>query len=215
MEDEVKTEETVVVEEVKQQEEVSVVVEEEVKVEDVSAQVDEYKLLIEKQTKNFNDIQAMLQQEQEKVKNLEELVKTDEELKKQYDASEATRIKVESENEKAKLLEIIKSKDNEVSDIKKQLDSVKKQKEFDDYKRNLELKYSSNTLVLDGIKNASNKKEIDFVVKTYDKQSVEDLSKMQAVAGTNAMADVNVVKNEGSVDWDAYFDKINAERGRK
>jgi hypothetical protein len=215
MEDEVKLEETVVVEEVKQPEVTEVVVEEEVKVEDVSNQVDEYKALIEKQTKNFNEIQSMLQKEQEKVKNLEELVKTNEELKKQYDASEATRIKVESENEKAKLLDIIKSKDSEVLEVKKQLESVKKQKEFDDYKRNLELKYSSNTLVLDGIKMATNKKEIDFVVKTYDKQSVEDLSKMQAVAGTNAMADVNVVKNEGSVDWDAYFDKINAERGRK
>jgi len=215
MEDEVKLEETVVVEEVKQPEVTEVVVEEEVKVEDVSSQVDEYKALIEKQTKNFNEIQSMLQKEQEKVKNLEELVKTNEELKKQYDASEATRIKVESENEKAKLLDIIKSKDSEVLEVKKQLESVKKQKEFDDYKRNLELKYSSNTLVLDGIKMATNKKEIDFVVKTYDKQSVEDLSKMQAVAGTNAMADVNVVKNEGSVDWDAYFDKINAERGRK
>ncbi len=215
MEDEVKVEETVVVEEAKQPEVTEVIIEEEVKTEDTSNQVDEYRALIEKQTKNFNEIQTMLQKEQEKVKNLEELVKTNEELKKQYDASEATRIKVESENEKAKLLEIIKLKDGEVLEVKKQLESVKKQKEFDDYKRNLELKYSSNTLVLDGIKMATNKKEIDFVVKTYDKQSVEDLSKMQAVAGTNAMADVNVVKNEGSVDWDAYFDKINAERGRK
>ena len=203
-------------EEVKVEEVLEPVVEEvvEEKVDDSSKQLEELKTLVEKQSKNFSDAQAMLLQEQEKVKNLEELVKTNSDLKKQYDESEANRIKIESENEKSKLLEMLKAKDNEILEIKKQSETITKKMEFEGYKRTLEVKYADNSLVLDGIKNATNKKEIDFVVKTYDKQAVADLSKMQAVAGTNAMADVQVVKSEGSTDWDAYFDNINAQRGR-
>jgi len=214
MVEEVIKEEVVIVEEVKQVTEEVVIEEEEIKVEEAPNQVEEYKALIEKQNKNFTDIQTMLQQEQEKVKNLEELVKSNADLKKQYDASEATRVRNEAENEKTQLLEIIKSKDVEVLSVKKELETVKKQMEFNAYKDSLKAKYVSNTLVLDGINLATNKKEIDFIVKAYDKQSIADLSKMQAVAGINAMADINVVKTEGSTDWDAYFDKINADRGR-
>ena len=202
--------------EVKVEEVLEPVVEEVVedKVDDSSKQLEELRTLVEKQSKNFSEAQAMLLQEQEKVKNLEELVKTNSDLKKQYDESEANRIKIESENEKSKLLEMLKSKDNEILEIKKQSEAITKKMEFEGYKRTLEVKYADNSLVLDGIKNATNKKEIDFVVKTYDKQAVADLSKMQAVAGTNAMADVQVVKSEGSVDWDTYFDNINAQKGR-